>query len=427
MTVYNIDYSDPLRTGFAISPGGFDGPGGLTSHTSLRLYGRGALEWGESVDENLVRLGENFAGATPPIVPIGGQLWLKQALYVKNGSSFFRWNITSSVWDLLTVTTVANSITTQVPGVSIGSYVYSTADATLYRWDAAYKQQAASWLPRSLTVQSINPTTQRPAQSLLMYDEYTGNWITPSSVVVGAGLPLMGAYDGQLYYDEDTGNLYIWSDRTHSWQQILGPSNAGGSSAASGDIDMQNLYSIINLVTPIDTELNNATTVEYVNDAIDTAINNLSSSVGSIYVQKSGGDTMSGTYTLTGTLNATSTLSAATVSGTTGTFTNSTITTLGNTNLTTSQFSVTGSFNANNIRLQNVATPSIGSDGANATYVNNARDYALNTANTTMRAEAALVNPGSYKNGDIYVNTGTGRAYIYLNGALRQIWPATYS
>ena len=422
MTVYNIDYSEPLRTGFAISPGGFDGPGGLTSHTSLRLYGRGALEWGESVDENLVRLNENFAGATPPIVPIGGQLWLKQSLYVMNGASFFRWNIDTGVWEPLTVTTVANSISTQPPGVSIGSYVYSTPDQVLYRWDAAYKQEAATWLVRSLTTQATNPTTQKPAQSLLMYDEYTDRWITPASVVVGAGLPAVGEYDGQLYYDETTGNLYIWNARTNSWQQILGPSNTGGTSAASGDIDMQNLYSIINLVTPLSSELNNAATVEYVNDEINTALTNLSGSIGTIYVKKSGGDTMSGTYALTGSLNA-----SATVSGLTGNFTTGNITTLNATTGNITNASITTSFNANGIRLQNVVTPSIGTDGANATYVNNARDFAINSANTTMRSEACLVNPASYKNGDIHVNPGTGKAYIYLNSGWRQIWPATYS
>lgn len=427
MTTYNIDYSDPLRTGFSIVPGGLDGPGGIESHTSLRLYGRGALEWGESVDENLVRLNENFAGATAPVVPIAGQLWVRQSLYVKNGASFFRWNISLEIWQPLTVVTVANSITAQLPGTSVGSYVYSTADAKLYRWDAAYKQKAASWLPRSLTVQATNPTSQLPVQDLLIYDEYTSTWVPPRATAIGAGLPASGDYDGQFYYDTDTGILYIWNARENEWQAILGPSNGGGSSPASGDIDMQNLYSVINMVTPLSTSLHHATTVEYVNTEIGNAISSMTSTNSGLYVTKTGGSTMNGTYTLTGTLNASATVSAATLTGTNATITNGTVTTLGSTTANIANLNVTTSASMGGVRILNVGYPSLGTDGANANYVNASSASTLASANATMRAEASLVNPGSYKNGDIYVNTGTGRAYIYLNGGFRQIWPATYS
>lgn len=159
MTVFNIRFSDPIKPGFSINGGGFDGPGnafteqpiisvtvGLngtftipgdftstfingvqftvvgstgndgtwtvqsstlsggntvitvtgtisssvvngnivyypTPHSSLRLYGNGTLNWGEGFDENVLRLAENFAGATPPINPIEGQLWYSLRLY----------------------------------------------------------------------------------------------------------------------------------------------------------------------------------------------------------------------------------------------------------------------------------------------------------------------------------------------------------
>jgi len=45
MSTYDITLSDPLKSGFLIQPGGFNGPGGAQSNSSLRLYGRGALEW----------------------------------------------------------------------------------------------------------------------------------------------------------------------------------------------------------------------------------------------------------------------------------------------------------------------------------------------------------------------------------------------
>lgn len=46
---------------FQIKPGELDGPGGQSRHTDIRLYGNGALRWGEGVDEGLLRLVETFA------------------------------------------------------------------------------------------------------------------------------------------------------------------------------------------------------------------------------------------------------------------------------------------------------------------------------------------------------------------------------
>jgi hypothetical protein len=146
MTTYVIDYSDPLKAGFTIQPGSFDGPGGSVSSSSLRLYGRGSLEWGESVDEDLVRLLENFAGATPPLNPTPGQLWYKQKLYWQNTAAatlvsgayaplnaFFRYVTTASFTG--TITTVAGgtlTVSSVVPGgvLAVGDIILGSFAAT---------------------------------------------------------------------------------------------------------------------------------------------------------------------------------------------------------------------------------------------------------------------------------------------------------
>ena len=43
--------------------------------TSLTLLGRGSVDYGESVAENLVHLLENFSSPTPPANPLQGQVW----------------------------------------------------------------------------------------------------------------------------------------------------------------------------------------------------------------------------------------------------------------------------------------------------------------------------------------------------------------
>ena len=465
MTTYNIDYSDPLNAGFSINPGEFNGPGGTgTAQTSLRLYGRGALEWGESVDENLVRIHENFAGATAPVYPVGGQLWMRQMLYVKVASTFYRWNFTNSTWGIITVTTIAGSISGHTNGTSPGQYVYSTADATLYRWDAPYKQAPSMWLPRALTVQSGAPTTQKPVQDLLFYDRYTAQWVTPRAATVGNGVPPAGNYDGQLYYDTSTGILYIWNAGENTWQQILGPANAVGApvggypTVSNSNIDMQNQYNVVNIKTPLATDLTYAAPVGYVHTYVGAQIaiatggitTDIIATTDSRYVPKVGGSTMNGTYTLTGTLSA-STLTGGTItssgnvsgvnltasgalSGNTGSITGA----LTSGSITTGNLYAAGtvtsvgvltlgsSMNANSQFIHNVAYAATGTDAANANYANAVGTSAIATATSTMRTEASRVNPPSYKDGDIHI-PNNGRIYIWMSGAFRQIWPAQYS
>jgi hypothetical protein len=455
MTTYNIDYSDPLRTGFSINPGEFNGPGGTgTAQTSLRLYGRGALEWGESVDENLVRIHENFAGATAPVTPVGGQLWMRQQLYVMVGSTFYRWNIANSTWATITVTTIAGTITSHTNGTAPGQYVYSTADGKLYRWDSAYKQAASEWLPRALTVQAAAPTTQKPIQDLLYYDAYATDpakkWITPRAATTGVGLPSSGNYDGQLYYDTSTGVLYIWNEGENAWQQILGPANEvgappGGSTiVSSGNIDMQNLYNIINLNYPLETDVTHAAPVGYVNDYVAAAIlaatgditTDILITTDTRYIPKVGPSNMSGAYTLTsGSINA----NAGSISAGTLTATNGTITTLGATtanvataNLTTANITtgnvtnlvLQAAANANSFKITNLAYATVGTDAANKNYADAVGTSAVNTANAWTTANAIMLN-SSAKDGNIH--TVGNVAYIWLGGAWRQFWPPLFT
>lgn len=52
MTVFVIRFSDPIKTGFTLPGGVFDGPGSATPHSSLRLFGQGTLNW----EKHLMRM-----------------------------------------------------------------------------------------------------------------------------------------------------------------------------------------------------------------------------------------------------------------------------------------------------------------------------------------------------------------------------------
>ena len=69
---YTLDWSDgSLKPSFILPEATID-----TTTTSLALTGNRAVNWGERVQENFIRLLENFASnGTPPAHPTLGQLW----------------------------------------------------------------------------------------------------------------------------------------------------------------------------------------------------------------------------------------------------------------------------------------------------------------------------------------------------------------
>ena len=84
MAVYTLRHTDTTKDPIVIYPKSLDGPGANRRNSDLRLYGQGAELWGEGVDENLLRLLENFAspevspGEPDPTImaaPNEGQLW----------------------------------------------------------------------------------------------------------------------------------------------------------------------------------------------------------------------------------------------------------------------------------------------------------------------------------------------------------------
>jgi hypothetical protein len=66
---YTIDFSDSGKTPIVINDGTVD------TSTSLTLVGKNVTRFGEHLNENLVKLLENFASAIAPSNPVEGQLW----------------------------------------------------------------------------------------------------------------------------------------------------------------------------------------------------------------------------------------------------------------------------------------------------------------------------------------------------------------
>lgn len=85
MSDYVITYTDPSKSEFIIKPWTTNGPttpsstslpaSAISANTSLNLLGKGKFEYGEIVQENLVRMLEHFAYSAAPSYPIEGQIW----------------------------------------------------------------------------------------------------------------------------------------------------------------------------------------------------------------------------------------------------------------------------------------------------------------------------------------------------------------
>lgn len=299
-TTYTIDFSEPLKTGFVVNPGSYNGPGGNLSSTSLRLYGRGAVEWGEGVNEDLVRLSEHFASATPPPNPITGQMWAETRLYHYDGTDYWRWNITLGSWQLLTP-----QPTTTIPAETIGNYYI--AGGTLYGWYLKSPAVTGAWHSRAYSSGVVKPAT--PEVALKVYNAFASTWTSPQTVAVAPTVsPPSSPSPGSLWFDTTVASLKVYDSVSASWlaiatgsTPITGTLNLGGNliinvadgtnptdalnlrtgdaryvnvagDTMTGDLDLGGTHRVTNLATPV--AGGDAATKTYV----DTAVSTLASS-----------------------------------------------------------------------------------------------------------------------------------------------------
>lgn len=89
---YTITFTDANKGSFTVKPYTANGPaspaaatplynGAASASTSLILIGKGAFDYGEPIQKNLVHMLEHFANRSRPTYPIQGQLWYKNEDY----------------------------------------------------------------------------------------------------------------------------------------------------------------------------------------------------------------------------------------------------------------------------------------------------------------------------------------------------------
>ena len=68
-------YTINLSNGTSLVPGGLSDGTFDTSHSSITLIGKDCINYGQFLNDNLVRMLENFASTASPANPLKGQLW----------------------------------------------------------------------------------------------------------------------------------------------------------------------------------------------------------------------------------------------------------------------------------------------------------------------------------------------------------------
>ena len=266
MAKYIVNFTDPMSPHIDIPPKRDNGPGRTDSDTSLRLFGEGYTHWGESTNENFVRLLENFMGATPPINPVPGQLWAESSLYHKDGSNFYSYDLdpnsgTYQTWVTISVTSQATP-----PSEIIGSYWFDTNTDTLNYFGSGYDGQPASWMARSYGAGTGLPSGG-PAMAVRMFDGGANEWVViGGALVTDSTSPPAGARPGILRFAPATSTLYVWNGST--WTALIDATNP----VFAGDIDMDS-NKITNLADATnDTDALNRQTgdARYVNVSGDT-------------------------------------------------------------------------------------------------------------------------------------------------------------
>ena len=215
------------------------------SSTNIALIGRLYRNYGELINENLVKLLENFANSSSPSTPIVGQIWYDTSdkkLKVYRDTGFVP-------------LAISTNSTTEPSNPTLGDFWYDTVDAQLKTWTGA------AWTVIAPTYTAAQGKTGAFAENIA--DTLTANHIavlvyqsgqviatfsndaeyTPSSAITGftsikKGITLSNAVDIKLHGTATNAELLDSLDST----QFL---RSDASGTASGTLTIENTQPLV--------------------------------------------------------------------------------------------------------------------------------------------------------------------------------------
>lgn len=255
-----------------------------TTSTSLTLVGEDYVGYGEQINENYVHLLENFRGTTAPTNPLEGQIWYDNNTNILKFYNGTTWDTLSDIThnhtlDGLSNVTITTNATGEIlkwngsawinntlaeAGVSATGHTHVATDVTDFDTEVSNNTSVVANTAKvtnathtgdvtgdtALTIAAnvvganeLNVTGNGTATQYLRSDgDGTFTWDTPAgggASVTVATSPPGSPTEGDLYWDEDNGRMYIYYTDADSSQWVDSSPPVAGQWLETGN----NLYS----------------------------------------------------------------------------------------------------------------------------------------------------------------------------------------
>jgi hypothetical protein len=264
--------------------------------TDLTLIGKNYSGFGEALNENFIKLLENFASTTRPTHPIRGQIWFDVSelkLKVYSGTQFLP----------VSSATIAN---TQPPSLGVGDLWFNDVDRQLYFFDGTTvillgPSYSASQGISGLKVASILDTLNQTRVVTYLYNNgillgifakdaftpkvaisgFTGNIIPGFNAGNLAGLKFavtctnsesLGGVTAATYVRKDTSNSINGQlQLTADLGLVIGSAGQGAFNVSTGNVFLQNTATDKNLILNVRRGINqeNAISIQAATRTID--------------------------------------------------------------------------------------------------------------------------------------------------------------
>jgi len=215
-------YNITLTNGSTLIPGGL--PDGTidTSNSSLTLVGKNYPGYGLFLNQNMIRLMENFSNTSAPAAPLPGQLWWNSATKNLTVNTATVKGTASAAWKTITTMTYSSS----APSNPVtGEQWYDTIGGQLKVWTGSWTTigpaaTAATGNSGAIpdTIAATSPSATYVVLKFFIDNVLVGIWSKEASfttavsgfATVNRGLNLSTALNQAFYGNADvTNNLYV--------------------------------------------------------------------------------------------------------------------------------------------------------------------------------------------------------------------------
>lgn len=219
---YTLNWSsNSIKTPIILAGGAQD-----STSTSLTLTGKGSINWGEPLQENLLFLLENFASATPPQHPTMGQLWFNPT----NSTLFLCYSVDGfGVASWTQIYSISNVTLTSAPtSPTIGQLWFDATNVTLKHWSGSAWTEIYSSTSLTTEVTPVSPDIGQlwykgSLKKMYIWDGTNWVYIFTGDSISAATAPATPV-TGTLWFDTSTNTLKIY-DNTNVFVPVSNSAN----------------------------------------------------------------------------------------------------------------------------------------------------------------------------------------------------------